>query len=281
MVSALGLSCLETPPPGSAAVAPPNALMVAIDIERGNRMERLAPNSNARLGVAIFDPLENSQHDSSCIKTYQFVSGDAEFLQRATNKFLFGETTACDTCEFMTHFASLLPPSRPIILIAHSINSDIASLQLMGFNIHQDPRLYLVDTFPMSGNVLHTERGFGSLKRILAETDLEFEPGDLHYAGNDAHFTMRIALSLAHRGYLQQCPSPGAEEMAILDRVREQVMAPIVRKPAVVKGISERGKTFMARMDEVSRARASFKAENEKIQEEVSTCAVQGPDWPF
>jgi hypothetical protein len=252
--------------------------MVAIDIEGGSTFEQLIRNPNARMGVAIFDPARGSRAGASRLKTYQFISGDDEFLRTATDKFLFGKTTHCKTRDFPTHILSLLPPSRPIVLIAHSMNSDLATLKLMGFDARQDPRMYLVDTYPMSGDVLRTHRGFGSLSRVMSELRLEFEPGDLHYAGNDAHFTLRVALSLARRGYLQQCPNPGAKDMAILRALDKETMAPIVRRPRIiiVRKISQQGR------GEVSRARALLREETEMLREvDNSDFTVEGLCWLF
>lgn len=153
-------------------MAPPGSILVAIDFENIFGIQATPElNVNAQMGVAILDPPQlngPSQSDGSDgIQSIQFASGCPNYTRVASNKFVFGNTVACENSDFTTHLTSLLPPGRPFVLVAQSFHFR-AALTKLGYDIDNNPQFAgIADTYPMSGDVFHTGRPFGSLKKIL------------------------------------------------------------------------------------------------------------------
>lgn len=273
MVSAMGLSRLEQPPQGAVAVALPGSVFVAIDFENVHGLLALRSchenDINAQMGIAILDPvhLKGETHPST-IQSIQFASGHEAYIRGASRKFLFGETVVCKSIEFAAQLASLLPSDRPFLLVAQKSTTDRAVLRNIGLDIDNWPQLAgIVDTYPMSGDVFHTGRAFGSLAKILTKLGIGWNRGDLHSAGNDAHYTLRAAILLAERGYLESCPSPDTEDAIIRAGVRTLALAPVPERKRV--NLAPARMVEIEAREEVKQARVRFRAEQALLEMEM------------
>lgn len=209
MHSLLGLRCLEPSPDGEVP-APIGALVVSIDFENtsGLLSDEDVRDTSAQMGVAIFDP--EKLHERGSFQTFHFASGPPDYIQQASDKYIFDTTIECSPVDFVEYLKSLWPQDRPFVLVAQSISGERSVLHRLGYTLTAQPQLKgVVDVYPMSGDVFNAGRGFGSLRKIMTEPGMDWEKGDFHCAGNDAFYTLKVALLLSVLGYRQQCSNPG------------------------------------------------------------------------
>lgn len=283
MLQALDLGCPRGLRGGPTTFSP-GTLIVSIDFEGLHRILAAGNREiDTQMGVSILDPSQLRSHEAQSpsdpqqlIRTYHFASGSSAYVRQASEKFLFGETVRCSPCDFVASLSSLLPQETSFIMVAHSIHGERTVLRHLGYELDSDPRLSgIVDTYPMSGDVFNTQRGLGSLGRILEELGVEVNNGDLHCAGNDSHYTLQAALLLSERGYLQQCPDPQPEHAAILAAMRGLATAPVCRRdvPKLLK--PDRLAEIEAR-EEVIRTKTYFRAELARHEAEVEEQELLG-----
>ncbi|KAF2223844.1 hypothetical protein BDZ85DRAFT_115098 [Elsinoe ampelina] len=86
-------------------------------------------------------------------------------------------------------------PKRNIILLGHDTDNDIAYLRQVGYDIRNLTNIvHIADTCTLY-SALTGNRNKTRLGKILGELDIE--PWHLHNAGNDAWYTLAIAIGLA------------------------------------------------------------------------------------
>ncbi|KAG8631177.1 hypothetical protein KVT40_000317 [Elsinoe batatas] len=86
-------------------------------------------------------------------------------------------------------------PKRNIILLGHDTDNDIAYLRQVGYDIRNLTNIvHIADTCTLY-SALTGNRNKTRLGKILVELDIE--PWHLHNAGNDAWYTLAIAIGLA------------------------------------------------------------------------------------
>jgi hypothetical protein len=270
----MGLSRLEPPPDGAVKVAPPGTLLVAIDLENVHEIRALRGRSenniNTQLGVSILDPVHLRAPHTDLIQSIQFASGNEFYTRKASNKFLFGKTVVCKSSELADRLASILPHDRPFLLVAQNSIPDRASMRNLGFDIDSCPQFAgIVDTYPMTGDVFHTGRSFGSLRKILTELGVEWDPRDLHTAGNDAHYTLRAALMLARRGYLETYPNTSMEDAVVLETARTLALAKVPERRPSAKSSTKRMMERMEAREAVQQARVRLRAEQDRLEMET------------
>jgi hypothetical protein len=96
---------------------------------------------------------------------------------------------------------------RNIVIVGHSIKSDLKILQRLGVNVYEIVRvLAILDTHLMARNMFKANSIFlngappitsFNLGALLAELKCPHETSDLHNAGNDATFTLHAMVMLA------------------------------------------------------------------------------------
>ncbi len=74
---------------------------------------------------------------------------------------------------------------------------------------------------PMSGDMFHPQRGFGSLSRITKQLDVKWDGHGIHYAGNEARYALQNDLLVSERGYLHHHWSPVCEDIPTLRAMRQ------------------------------------------------------------
>ncbi|KAK6345194.1 hypothetical protein TWF718_007120 [Orbilia javanica] len=183
----------EAPPPDSDRQ---DAIIVAIDVENAPRITKDdSPETvNAQIGFAILDTKDLSNSTAPAdIKTYNFVMGNLEYYRRVSPDLLFGESFNLTKKEITQKIIDLIPKSRNIVLVGHDIKADLRA-----------------------GHALH---------RLLTLFGIPFR--NLHCAGNDANFTLRLLLLLAIHPLENKCLSACQEEM--LTKLRQISHAPLPR----------------------------------------------------
>ena len=153
---------------------------------------------NSQIGVAILDCRDLiSSPPRNAILTYNFVTGSPSYYTATAKKYLFGESIAIHQQNILFNLESLVPPSRNIILVGHGVGHDLSILRLLGFN----PSIRgILDTERIASKILPSIST--TLCGILTELQCPFQ--NLHTAGNDAYFTLRVLLLLAIREYPEE-----------------------------------------------------------------------------
>ncbi|KAK6360131.1 hypothetical protein TWF730_006284 [Orbilia blumenaviensis] len=179
-----------------------NVVLVALDSE--NPLQIIKSDSletvNSQIGFAILDTkdlLADATSSASTISTYNFVTGTSKYHNKVSRRFLFGKSSkAEDEPTLAKKIKYIIPGSRNIVLIGHDINADLRAL------IHIDPRYKryeTLDTQEIASQILpliNNDKGQKySLHRLLTHFKCPFY--NLHCAGNDANFTLRLLLLLA------------------------------------------------------------------------------------
>lgn len=187
-------------------------LLVGIDFDTNQGYDQIAPDPQLHVGISVLDTrrLHNlTNHDLSTsdplIRSYQFTVGDSKYCQKASEIFFFGESRPIQLSEIQEKihevtaerdFAYVFHGAYRDLKMFHNLGIDFAPLS--GFTSTRDSAssrlLYLFDTNKVAQWPLQLSYRLSLAK--LCET-LGIPSGNLHAAGNDAHFALRALLMLA------------------------------------------------------------------------------------
>lgn len=178
-------------------------VFVAIDFEYLSNFEQdISQNLNSRVGIAILDTRDLiSSPPQTAMSTYNFVTGSPSYCAATTKKYLFGETISIHQRDILFNLESLIPRTRNIVLLGHDVANDLKILQLLHFDLHTSI-VGTLDTGRIVSTVLSLPNIPHTLSSILSELGCPFQ--NLHVAGNDAYFTLRVFLLLAIRSYTNE-----------------------------------------------------------------------------
>ncbi|KAI1171487.1 hypothetical protein F4777DRAFT_582848 [Nemania sp. FL0916] len=216
-----------------------DAMLIAIDFEGAVNIRAGFPNNQyCQAGLAILDTRdlqqgghlseeseaseESEEYEESedLITVRNFIAGSPNYLTRASQRFLFGESSIIDPTKLLEIIQPLIPQDRHIVLLGHGVNIELGVLRALGFNIATHaPTSVVVDTLRVANEVLG--RGPGRLRDVLLRVGCPFMR--LHSAGNDAYFALRAALHLATKN------DDRADE-PILDCLRQYLTQPVPYK---------------------------------------------------
>ncbi|TVY83911.1 hypothetical protein LSUE1_G001009 [Lachnellula suecica] len=188
----------------------PDAILVSIDFENGDKIEQCMKSGNMekklkiQAGVSILDTRDLSSSSSppqETLKTYNIVLGHSSYKKHSERKFLFGKTEwLCGPAHLLNSIEKLVDRTRNIILVGHGLIKDHRVLKALGFDFKTSIS-GILDTQQMAYAILGKpeDRGSLRLKGVLEKLDCTFE--GYHSAGNDANFTLRALLLLAVEDY--------------------------------------------------------------------------------
>ena len=200
-------------------------VFVTIDFEYLSNIKDASQNLNSQMGVAILDSRDLiSSPARTAISTYNFVTGSPSYCAATTKKFLFNKTTIIHQQDILSNLESLIPQSRNIILVGHDLRNDLRVLQLLGSNLHTSIR-GILDTLRIASRILPDIPI--RLSSILNELQCPFQ--NLHTAGNDAYFTLRVLLLLAIKDYPKERFNSNHEKT--LSALKAITSVSIPRKP--------------------------------------------------
>lgn len=169
-------------------------MLVAIDFEStGSILNEFLSNSDCQVGLAILDTrdLGRNIRPGRIIKIYNFVTGSASYISRASAKFSFGKSTVTKPADIRKTIESVIPQDRHVILVSHSVRNELETLRHLGFKFV--PSITVVDTVRVANEVFGLWGG--SLGDLLTCLGCPFS--HLHFGGNGASFTLRASLLLA------------------------------------------------------------------------------------
>ena len=191
-------------------------VLIAIDFERfHNITEDLSLNLECQAGLAILDTRNIHNHNSEpVISAHNFTTGRSLYCACASEKFLFGTSITTSQKDLLENINSVIPKSRNVILVGHSIKGDLNALKALGFDFEAS-LVGVLDTCRIAGEVL--ELWHLTLGELL--TELQYPFTKLHCAGNDAYFTLQALILLAVRFYKARIDARCQETMDALESI--------------------------------------------------------------
>lgn len=169
-----------------------DVVFIAIDFEY---FDHITPddskNLNSQVGLAILygRDLKTASLDS-VITTYNFACGISSYCNNAAKKFLFGTSATIERKDMLKSIESLIPKSHYVVLVGHQMSNDLIALKTVGFNLQNIG--IVVDTIKIANSIGYPRARLGFLLH-----EFGIPAGNLHCAGNDANFTLRLLLLLA------------------------------------------------------------------------------------
>ncbi|KAL2693495.1 hypothetical protein Neosp_000055 [[Neocosmospora] mangrovei] len=244
----------------------PSPIIVAIDFEQTNNLKNgFLESQDSQLGIATFDtkilsqPLEDGQ---DLITTENYITGSDTYIEKASNRFVFGESTTIQPAELVHRIDRALPKDRPVILVGHAVNNELDVFHALGYTLAH-PNIEVIDTFLVANEVFEPWRcSLGALLRRL-----RCPVARLHSAGNDANFTLRAALILAVYTY------PGQDHPAV-GRLRQIALSHSTSTPGELFGPAKKKPRkkrqskplSLARQNKIRERRAAWRIEAEKLR---------------
>lgn len=258
-------------------------VFITIDLEYlSNFRQDSSQNLNSQVGVAILDSRDLiSSPPQTAISAYNFVTGSPSYCAATTKKFLFGKTITIHQRDVLSNLESLIPRTRNIILVGHGIGSDLKVLQLLGFNLHTSIG-GILDVGRIASKILPNIPS--TLSSILSELRCPFQ--NLHTAGNDAYFTLRVLLLLAIRDYPEEEVNSNHQEILSALKAITNVSIPRKSDPQS-KNIKKKQRRFQKNrkhqskswsietQEQIRAERAARRAKNEsndsRLEDSVTT----------
>jgi hypothetical protein len=155
---------------------------------------------DSEVGLVILDARDlDSMSSTKLIATYNFASGSLNYQERATKKFLFGETVALTQNDMLRSIRSLVPTDRQVIFVGHDIQNDLRVLDLLNFYFSTF-NITTLDTQSISTKAMSYNSP--KLRHLLLTLGCPFTK--LHCGGNDANFTLKALLLLAAKNCIRQ-----------------------------------------------------------------------------
>ncbi|KAF6237285.1 hypothetical protein HO173_004754 [Letharia columbiana] len=153
-------------------------------------------------------------------------------------KYLFGETITIYQRDIVFNLESLVPRTRSIVLVGHEFRNDLKVLQLLRFDLHTS-----IVGLPDTGKIVSTTSPNIpiTLSSILSELQCPFQ--NLHVAGNDADFTLRILLLLATRNYTDEVVDSKHQEILTAPKATTNLSIP-KRSDPQAKNIKKKQRGF-------------------------------------
>lgn len=261
--TALGLSKSDQPPP----------IIVAIDFENTNNLKNgFLESQDSQLGIATLDTKFLSQpteDEEDLITTENYISGSESYIEKASNRFAFGESTTIEPTDLVRQIGRALPKDRPIILVGHAVQNELDVIHALGYTLAES-NIEVIDTLRVANEVF--EPWTCSLGALLLRLRCPF--ARLHSAGNDANFTLKAALLLAVHRYT-------GDDHVVVDRLRQIASSYSTQSPdwhfcrekkPSRKKKKERSKKCQSkplslkRQNKIREQRAAWKIEAEKLR---------------
>ncbi|KAK6524544.1 hypothetical protein TWF281_011450 [Arthrobotrys megalospora] len=182
-----------------------DVVLIAVDTENTNKIikNNSLENINSQIGFAVFDTRDLLTLKNINIPTYNFATGTSQYHARVSYQYIFGNSVKL--CKKIL-IRAIIPKSRRIIFVGHDVKQDLRALFSLDpefWKSISDNIVGVFDTQRIAHDIqqnslladgIYEEAGY-SLYGLLKHFDCPFR--NLHCAGNDAHFTLRLLLVLA------------------------------------------------------------------------------------
>lgn len=200
-------------------------VFLSIDFEHlSNLKQDLSQNLNSQVGISILDTrhlLSSPPQDT--ISTYSFVTDRLLIVPLPRRNFCLVRRIRYISKISFSNLESLVPRTRNTVLIGHDVANDLEVLQLLHFDLHTSI-VGILDTGKIVSAVLALPNMTHSLSTVLSELQCSFQ--NLHVAGNDAYFTLRVFLLLAIRSYPDEVVDSRHQEILTALKATTNVLIP-------------------------------------------------------
>lgn len=198
---------------------------LSVDFE--GRVRVRESKSVKSFGVAKLDPRNlakpaGSSNLVACSNCYTPAAGRTGFLF-GSNDQVEPDGLRTKVRQTLNNYDLATSCARKVVLVGHSIWSDIKTMEELGISIQDFPNVIgVVDTLSLAWETL----GQGpSLGRALLLMNIPFIESALHCAGNDAYYTMQLLAALLHAQY-ESSPDVSSDFLARLNAVAQHSTPP-------------------------------------------------------
>lgn len=178
--------------------------LVGIDIDELQEQDDGIPIS-FHIGISILHtkdlhdrchaPLPLTDSQANIIRSYHWAVEDSQYFSKNDDRFCFGKRRCIALSDFEESLKKLLGPFDPLILVVHGISRERMVLRKLNINLNP---IFEIDTTKAARYPLQ-ELHDSTLRKLLRGFDMPCADGLLHFAGNDAHFVLRVLLMIAVR----------------------------------------------------------------------------------
>ena len=247
-----------------------DVLLVGFDADTFQGYERLVEDQQIHVGISILDTRRLQElllatssmatEPSQLIKSFQFTIGDSAYCQRASRKFMFGDSkSAANTSELKSMLEAVID-DRDVVLIMHGTDSDLKMLQNLNINLRT---IYVIDTNKAAQNPLQLSYRY-DLETLLESLEIPYAA--LHAAGNDARFSLQALLMLAVKDAEQR---PDASNESLLRVLRSVAQAPRPPTAAELKEVGDAARREAKAASKArQKARRAVRKETRRVERE-------------
>lgn len=212
-----------------------DCIFVSLDFENHQAFQSRFQDNNqkAQIGFCSFDTRDLK---STCCQLYtsQHTAGGGDYLRRTEGNFIFGTTRPLESsatkvqelCISRLQQPDLLAPRqlRKIVLVAHGLG-DRRSLLDIGIDISKEQQIIRFFNTSQISCQQHfcPRKQIGSVKKLLEH--FEIPHSRLHFAGNDANFTLKVLFAMTLRDFQEEKTT--AAQQNILNKINQLVYQPM------------------------------------------------------
>jgi hypothetical protein len=177
------------------------ATLVSIDIDELKEQDGFPVQFDIGISILPTQDLHDqcylaSLHAQSApyrMRSYHWAVGTSDYYSTRPNRFCFGKRRCIPLSDLKERLKTLLGKSSPIILIVHGGHRKVTILKKLDIDLNP---IFTIDT-TKAARYPHQAFYDYTLKKLLQDFGIPFTNKQLHVAGNDAHFTLRVLLMIA------------------------------------------------------------------------------------
>jgi hypothetical protein len=170
--------------------------LVSIDIDELKEQNGVPVQFHIGISVLPIQDLHDQCHLSSLhaqstpysIRSYHWAVEDTDYYLKHDNLFYFGRHRCIPLSHLEERLKGLLGKSSPLILIVHGGHREVTVLKKLNINLNP---IFIIDTTKAARYPLQAFYDY-TLKKLLQDFGIPLTSEQLHVAGNDAHFTLRV-----------------------------------------------------------------------------------------
>lgn len=222
--------------------------LVSIDIDELKEQDGFPVQFHIGISVLPTQDLHNQCHLPSSqahstpysIRSYHWVVEDTDYYSNHDNLFCFGRYRCFPLSHLEQRLKRLLGKSSPVILVVHGGHRETTLLKQLNINLNP---IFTIDTTKAARYPLQAFYDY-TLKKLLQDFSIPFTSEQLHVAGNDAHFTLRVLLMIAVTDVRQELEEVPAW-VPVFEAIAQAPLPPMPLKRAE-KAAIKKGKKIAA-----------------------------------
>lgn len=175
--------------------------MVSIDIDELKEQNGFPVQFHIGISILPTQDLHDQCHLASLhaqstpcrIQSHHWAVENTDHYSTHDNLFCSRKRRCIPLSDLKERLKKLLGKSFPIILIVHGGHREVTILQKLDIDLNP---IFTIDTTKAARYPLQAFYDY-TLKKLLQDFGIPFTNKQLHVAGNDAHFTLRVVLMIA------------------------------------------------------------------------------------